>query len=301
MSLDELETFVTIARVGGFGRAAQVLHRSQPAISRRIDMLEAELRTPLFERVRGGMLLTEAGRELLPYAERALAAVKDGTEAVRNVARGDNGTVSLVLVGTLASTPLAQKLRSFRASHPGIRLLLRTARSAEVSEIVRSGEATIGLRYFADLDAGLACEQVGEETLVVVCAADHSLAGRRLRDARKLTRERWVAFAPQRERRETFATVVDERMRAAGLGAVETVYIDSLTAQKRFVEAGFGLALVVESAIDEERRRGAVGVIDVPALKGKFPVVLVRRRDGYLSGAARALCRNLGARLGGAR
>jgi DNA-binding transcriptional LysR family regulator len=298
MSLDELETFLTIARLGGFGRAAEVLHRSQPAISRRIEMLEAELRAPLFERVRGGMLLTEAGRELLPYAERALAAVKDGADAVRSVARGDRGAVSLVLVGTLASTTLAERLRAFRAGHPAIRLSLRTARSAEVSEIVRRGEATIGLRYFADPDAGLACEQVGAETLVVICAPDHPLAGRRLRDAGKLAAERWVAFAPSRERRETFATVVDERLRAAGLGAVETVHIDSLTAQKRFVEAGFGLALVVESAIDEERRSGAVGVIDVPALKGRFPVVLVRRRDGYLSGAAGTLCRALGARLG---
>jgi DNA-binding transcriptional LysR family regulator len=298
MTLDELETFLTIARVGGFGRAAQILHRSQPAISRRIEMLEAELRTPLFERVRGGMLLTEAGRELLPYTERALAAVKDGVAAVRNVGRGDHGTVSLVFVGTLASTTLAQKLRSFRTDHPAIGLSLRTARSAEVSEIVRRGEATIGLRYFAGPDAGLACEQVGAETLAVVCAADHPLAGRRLRDARKLAGERWVAFAPSRERRETFATVVDERMRAAGLDAVETVFIDSLTAQKRFVEAGFGLALVIASAIDEERRSGAIGVIHVPALKGEFPVVLVRRRDGYLSGAARALCRALGARLG---
>jgi DNA-binding transcriptional LysR family regulator len=297
MSLDELETFLTIARVGGFGRAAQVLHRSQPAISRRIEVLEAGLRTRLFERVRGGMMLTEAGRELLPYAERALAAVKDGVEAVRNVERGDRGAVSLALVGTLASTTLAEKLRGFRTGHPGIRLSLRTARSAEVSEIVRRGEATIGLRYFADPGSGLACEQVGAETLVVICAPDHPLAGRRMRDARKLAGERWVAFAPGRERRETFATVVDERMRAAGLGAVETVQIDSLTAQKRFVEAGFGLALVVESAIEEERRSGAVGVIDVPALEGKFPVVLVRRRDGYLSGAARALCRALGARL----
>src|SRR5262249_29215708 len=142
------------------------------------------------------------------------------------------------------------------------------------------------------------CRQVRDATLVVACAADHPLAGRRLRDAKKLVRERWVAFAASRTRRETFATVVDERMRAAGLGAVERVHIDSLTAQKRFVEAGFGLALVVGSAIDEERRSGAVGVIDVPALEGKFPVVLVRRRDGYLSGAARALCQALGARLG---
>ena len=51
-------------------------------------------------------------------------------------------------------------------------------------------------------------------------------------------------------------------------------------------------------AVEEERRSGVVRVIDVPQLRGKFPVILVRRRDGYLSGAARALCRTLGARLG---
>jgi DNA-binding transcriptional LysR family regulator len=69
MSLDEIETFVSIARLGGFVRAARFLRRSQPAISRRIEMLEEELRTRLFERVSGGMVLTEAGREFLPYAE----------------------------------------------------------------------------------------------------------------------------------------------------------------------------------------------------------------------------------------
>ena len=94
VTIHEIETFVSIARRGGFARAAESLHRSQPAISRRVEMLEQQLGTPLFERVRGGVILTEAGRTLLPYAEAALASLKDGAEAVRGLARGERGAVS---------------------------------------------------------------------------------------------------------------------------------------------------------------------------------------------------------------
>src|SRR4051812_27626405 len=122
MSIDEIAAFVAIARRGGFARAAAALHRSQPAISRRIEMLEDELRATLFERVQGGVQLTEAGRVFLPHAEAVLAAVADGTEAVRSLERGEQGAVALALVGTLASTSLAGRLRAFREAHPKVRL-----------------------------------------------------------------------------------------------------------------------------------------------------------------------------------
>src|SRR5262245_61300175 len=118
MSIDEIAAFVSIARLGGFARAAEALHRSQPAISRRIEMLEEELRVPVFERVRGGVVLSEAGRAFLPYAEAVLAAVKDGTAAVRALERGEAGTVGLAIVGTLAATQLAGALRRFARRHP---------------------------------------------------------------------------------------------------------------------------------------------------------------------------------------
>src|SRR5258705_3623417 len=86
VTIDEIEAFVSIARLGGFARAAEALHRSQPAISRRIEMLEDELRTPIFERVRGGVVMTEAGRSFLPYAEAGLANPQDGTEAIPGLA-----------------------------------------------------------------------------------------------------------------------------------------------------------------------------------------------------------------------
>src|SRR6516225_10067966 len=83
MNLHDLETFVSIAQLGGLTRAAGRLHRSQPAITRRINLLEGQLGAPLFERARGGAMLTEAGRTFLPYAQAVLAALKDGTQAVQ--------------------------------------------------------------------------------------------------------------------------------------------------------------------------------------------------------------------------
>jgi DNA-binding transcriptional LysR family regulator len=289
VTIDEIETFVSIARRGGFARAAESLHRSQPAISRRVEMLERQLGTPLFERVRGGVILTEAGRTLLPYAEAALAGLKDGAEAVRGLARGERGTVSVALVGTLASTRFAGMLRQFGQRHPSVKLELRTANSEEVSDLVRRGEATLGLRYFTDTDPGLVSEPVTEEALVLACSPDHRLAGRRVRDSGVLAGERWVAFPPQRRRREPFATALEQRLAAAGIEAAEIVRIDSLTAQKRLVEAGFGIALLIESSVQEELRLGSLEIIDAPALRGGVPVTLVRRRNGYLSGAARSL------------
>ena len=280
VTIDEIETFVSIARRGGFARAAESLHRSQPAISRRVEMLERQLGTPLFERVRGGVILTEAGRTLLPYAEAALAGLKDGAEAVRGLARGERGAVSVALVGTLASTRFAGMLRQFGQRHPSVKLELRTANSEEVSDLVRRGEATLGLRYFTDADPGLVSEQVTEEALVLACSPDHRLAGRRARDPGALAGERWVAFPPRRRRREPFATALEQRLAAAGIEAAEIVRIDSLTAQKRLVEAGFGIALLIESSVQEELRLGSLEIIDTPALRGGVPVTLVRRRNG---------------------
>ena len=119
MNLHDLETFVSIARLGGVTRAAGQLHRSQPAITRRIKLLEDHLGAPLLERGRSGAMLTEAGRTFLPYAEAVLAALKDGTQAVQALQAGDHGAVSLAIVGTLAGTTIVDQLRRFSARDPG--------------------------------------------------------------------------------------------------------------------------------------------------------------------------------------
>jgi DNA-binding transcriptional LysR family regulator len=287
MDLNELRTFVAIARLGGFSRAAVALRRSQPAISRRIDLLEHELGVPLFERLREGAALTDAGAALLPHAEAVLAAAKDGADAVRGLQRGEEGAISLALVGALANNALTKALRQFTRQYPKVRLDLQTATSQEVEQLVRRGDATLGLRYFTDRSPGLISQTVAKE-LVVVASSTHRLADGRRHHARELVGERWVGF-PARRSREALASFLERRLIAAGLEDPEVIPIDSLTAQKRLVEAGFGLALLAESGVQEELRLQTLKVLNVPALRTSAPVNVMYRRNGYLSVAARAL------------
>ena len=122
MDSDALHTFLTVHRRGGISSAAKALHRSQPAISRRIALLEQELGVPLFERIAGRTMLSDAGRVMVPYAERAVAAAQDAENAVRALARPDSGPVALAVVGTLAGGRLSTVLKRFAAEHPEVEL-----------------------------------------------------------------------------------------------------------------------------------------------------------------------------------
>ena len=290
MEIDQVEAFVTIVRRGGFTRAASTLHLSQPAVSRRLHLLEREVGAPLFERMRSGAALTEAGRAFLPHAEAMLASLRDGLEAVGALQRADRGALTLAVIGTLASTTLTAQLRAFREAYPNVALQLRTALSQEVSALVRRGDATLGLRYDVDPHPDLVCATIHEERMVPVCAPSHRLARARRLEAKALAGEAWITFPPRPgSSGEPYASALTHRLAACGLAAAEIIPIDSLTAQKRMVEAGFGLALLPESSVDEELRTETLRVLKVAAMRVTIPVVLVHRRRAYLSGAAREL------------
>jgi DNA-binding transcriptional LysR family regulator len=285
MTLDELETFVCIARLGGFTEASRRLHRSQPAISRRIRELESSVDTPLFHRVGRRVTLTEAGTALLPHAEAALAAVRDGERAVRDRA-GAGLVLRLAIVGTLADSHIVDALRAFRSRFERASVDLRTATSREVSALVRSGEVDLGLRYFPDADPALESIPLGAETLFVVVPAAHPMAARRLPDLHALRNETWLGFPTDRRHPDSFGYLLERQLTAAGLTSPAITPVDSLTAQKRLVEAGLGIALMPTSSVREEVRVGSLRMIDIPDLNARLPVVAVRRVSGYHSSLA---------------
>ena len=289
MDFEEIRTFVTIAALGSFTATGQRLHRSQPAISRRLALLEQELEAPLFERVRGRAQLTEAGHAFLPHAEAALAALRDGRDAVRGLGSAQSGAISLALVGTLADTHIIDTLHRFARRSKDVRLELRTASSIEVTNLVRRGEAVLGLRYFAVDRPELVSLNAGSEEMLVVAAPTHPLAGRRISNAHPLARERWIGFPPTAGERDSSGNILVRQLIRAGLDAAEVTLIDSLTAQKRLAQAGFGLALVPESSVRDEVRRGVLVVLDIPVMATSIPITAIHRRRGYLSPAAKLL------------
>lgn len=289
MNTDALLTFLTIHRTGGFSSAALKLHRSQPAISRRIAQLEAELGAPVFERGSSGITLSQVGEALVPHAERVLAALEDANDAIRSLRAPDSGPVSLAAVGTLAGPQLTGILRRFAEGAPNVTLSLRTATSAQVSELVRRGEVTLGIRYFEDRSPDLECLPMAPEMLVVACSPGHPLAGRKVARLTDLAGESWLAFPRLDPQGEVVAESLHAQFLVRHVAEIRWTAVDSLTAQKRLAEAGFGIILVPESGILEELKTGSLAMIAVGDLDAFNPVNAIRRKGGFLSGAAQAL------------
>lgn len=292
MTLDEVAAFIAVQRLGGVARAAASLGRSQPAISRRLEQLELALGCLLMERSpsAGYAGLTEAGRAFLPHAEAMLAAAQDARRAVEEIDRVDGGEVTLAVVGTLATDGLSDLIRQFASESPRARLRLLTATSASVSALVRSGQATMGMRYGNEADPQLDSLPAGSEELVAVMSprlkAHFHTDGR----ASALASFDWIGF-PADTNAGSFGVTLLELLAANKLDGGKVNHVDSLNAQLCLVEAGLGLALLPMTYVEEALKRKSL-VLVPGRLRATIPITLVHRRGGYLSAAARRL-RNL--------
>ena len=178
MEISQLEAFIAVAKTGSFSKASETLHLSQPAISRRIALLEHALKASLFERMPKGIILSDSGKTFLPYAMRVMSSIKDGMDALKTDNDIALGSINIAVVGTLASTNLSQKLKAFRATYPKVELNLRTALSDEVSDLVLSGEVHLGMRYFPESNTDIQSNLLLKEAMVTVCANDTALINR---------------------------------------------------------------------------------------------------------------------------
>src|SRR3954451_18257575 len=140
MTLQQLTYFLSAVEHGSFSAAAESLHMAQPSLSEQIRRLEAELGVPLFARTGRRLELTEAGRLLLPQAERTLEAARDAQESVREVRDVTGGTVAFGTFGSAHHYLLGGLVEEFRARHPSVRLRGVGADSAGVADAGRDGQ-----------------------------------------------------------------------------------------------------------------------------------------------------------------
>src|SRR5258705_7644969 len=119
-SISALESFLAVARAGNLTAAARELHVTQPGLTARLQRLEAELGTELLVRLPRGVRLTAAGRALLPYAERALESLDQGTAAVRDLVRGTGGRIEIGAAPALSTYVLPRAPQRFPAEHPAV-------------------------------------------------------------------------------------------------------------------------------------------------------------------------------------
>ena len=282
MQLAQLQGLVEIARAGTIGRAAEQLVISQPALTARLKTLESELGCALVTRGRGGSRLTEAGRALLPYAERAIAAIDEGAQRARELAGGRTDSIAIGAAPAVSAYVLPVVLRRLRETYPDARLSVRSGHSEELLELVLRGDVQVGvmrpLRH-----PEITSTPVYEDRLILVAHRGHRFTRVPHVRMRDLAGEQLVMF----DRASSYHELTRVMFRTAGVQPRSFLEVDNIDAAKRMVQEELGVALLPQSAVTVElrdQRLRAVRVADMTPVRRT--IIAVRRRDaGPATGA----------------
>lgn len=177
MNLEHLRYFITLARVGHYGRAAEALNISQSGLSHAIAALEKELEVPLFRREGRGIQLGRYGQILLSEAERLVAANDNCVSGFRLLRQG-GGVIRLQTI-PLVIVPLVVRLvRGFKDQHPQCDFEFSTGMSRDIYGAIKSRQADIGFCSQVIYDDELEYVSIQRQHMIVAVPDGHPLAGR---------------------------------------------------------------------------------------------------------------------------
>jgi DNA-binding transcriptional LysR family regulator len=192
MELRHIRYFLAVAEEGNFTRAAARLGIGQPPLSIQIKDLEAEVGTPLFERVPQGARLTDAGVAFLQVVSPMPSRAADAVHAARRAARGEAGSLHLGFTGSAALNPVVTAaIRAYRRAFAQVELKIDEANSSMLVERLVDGRLDVAVLRPDGLAAdGVAYHRYPDEPLILALPATHPEAGRGPRiDLKKLRGE----------------------------------------------------------------------------------------------------------------
>jgi DNA-binding transcriptional LysR family regulator len=275
MLLSQVEGFLETARHGNLSRAAEILHVTQPALTARIQALEAELGTALFVRGRLGMEMTDAGRAFRPYAERALVALESGASLLAELRRGGTGELVLGAAPAVSTYVLPSLLVRFTRAFPKVRLIVRTGHSEEILDMALRREIDLGLvRELQHPD--IESHALYDDVLVLVAAGSYRFGDRATVGLHELSDARLILF----DRTSSYYELTNAFFREAGVAPSGVIELDNIDAAKQMVGQGLGIALLPNTSVAAELADGRLRALDI---EGAAPIrrriVAIRRRD----------------------
>lgn len=249
----QLRAFVEVAATGNFTRAAERLGVAQPTVSGAVRSLEERVGAPLFVRARRGVTLTEAGRALLPHAERALSLADEADAAVDRAVAGERLRLWVAAGEALATYVLPAAAARLQARLPSVEIGFVVGDVARVLSALRGGEVDAALITEHTAPADLEAVAYGRGRMVLVAPGAEPDPPRPLTLADLSERVLVVREPGTVNRRQ-----VDRELERAGVEPAARLEAFSLEAVKRCVEAGLGVAIVPEIAVARELRIGAL-------------------------------------------
>jgi LysR family transcriptional regulator, transcription activator of glutamate synthase operon len=233
-----LRCFVSVADGATVGDTAAAFHASQPAVTRALQRLSAEVGGVLTERAGRRLRLTAAGRALLPRVRRALAEIDEGVRAVADAHDPAGGTVRLGFLSPLGTWLVPDLLQAFRLERPRVRFELRQDGADRILQALEAGDLDL-LLSSPPSGASFAWEPLFREELVLTVPPGHRLASRRRVRVAELSDETWVLHAPGYGLRR----YVDELCAAAGFEPQTAFEGHDLATLLALIAAGSGIGL----------------------------------------------------------
>jgi DNA-binding transcriptional LysR family regulator len=195
MELRQIRSFLSIAETLHFGRSAELIHLSQPALSLQIRALEEEVGVRLFERNRRKTTLTAAGSAFRDEAAAALSQLEQAIRRARLAASGKLGLLRIGFVSTVGSEIVPNIVRQFRKSNPEVEFSLRNILTAEQVQMLEGGSLDVGfLRMPVGEHSALDVVTVHREPFVLVVPSSHKLAKRKRVRLREVAGQDFVMY-----------------------------------------------------------------------------------------------------------
>jgi len=274
--LAELRAFIAVADHASFSAAADELHLSQPALSRRIERLENALGARLFERTTRKVALSAVGREFLRRARELLDGLEQSMMGIRAVAQKMRGDVTVACVPSAVRYFLPQVLRNYHRQYPNIIVRIVDEGASEVLAAVARSEADFGLNYIGTQEPDVDFEPVLKEPFVLACRRDHALAKRK--------KVRWAELDEHDYMTVTKASgnrmVLDQALAETPVRPRWYCEVRHVLSLVGLVEAGLGIAAVPRLAMPPDDHPLLVSVPLVePAVSRTIGLIKLRGRQ----------------------
>lgn len=290
---EHLLAFARIAAEGSVTRAAEAMHRSQPALSQQMAHLREAVGDPLYRRTRHGVMLTPAGEALLPHAEalaRALAGARALAESWRTLERG---SLSVAASTTVAHWWLPEPLARFAAAHPHLSLSVLTRNSHDAIALLARGEAELALVEGpldeTPLPPGVMATELATDEIVLACHPADPL----LKQA-PLPRSVLAGVAlVRREPGSGTGEIVDRFLSSVGVECGTRLEVTGVAGVVAAMRAGLAPGFVSRLAIAEDLEAGRLMEVQVEDLHLTRKFTCLCAPEDLLSPAARALLEEL--------
>ena len=283
MDFEQLETFLEVARLSSFSRAAERRFRTQPAISAQIRALEEEVGARLLDRSGGKVSITQSGKLFQKYAEETLEARKAVLTAIAETERVPRGEI---IVGANEGTCLhilPEVFAEFKRQYPDVAVNIKRADYGKILESVIDNSVDFGVVSLPVTDNRLKIVLIHRDELVIIAPPGHPLAENK--SARVADVANFSLVMPKvGHTRDALEELFNER-RVKPRYAME---LDSSELLKRFVAANVGVGFIARSHVQEDVQAKVLAAIEISDAQVRRDLALVYRKDKALSRAALA-------------